>query len=112
MKLKHYTGLGMLCLAVALQPALARDIASGELLGQNCAACHGTEGRVFNEAMPALAGMDREVFIRAMKDYREGRRPAVVMDRIAKAFNDAEIEAMANWFASRPATPYGGNGDE
>jgi len=107
MRSRQYLAFALALAALALQPAAARDIASGELLGQNCAACHGTDGREFNEAMPPLAGMETEQFIRAMKDFREGRREGVVMDRVARAYSDAEIEAMAEWFASRPATQYG-----
>ena len=99
-------GLG---LAAGPVPAagFAATIAPGELLGQNCAACHGTDGREFNEAMPPLAGMEKNEFIRAMKEFKQGERPAIVMDRVAKAFSDEEVEAMAEFFAVQPATQYG-----
>lgn len=87
--------------------AAAAGFAPAELLGQNCAACHGTDGREFNEAMPALAGMDKQNFIRAMTEFRQGERPAIVMDRIAKAFTDEEVEAMAEFFAAQQAAQYG-----
>ena len=37
----------------------------------------------------------------AMRAYRAGRRPATVMDRIAKGFSDDEIKAIAAWFAAQ-----------
>ena len=86
---------------------LAAGFAPAELLGQNCAACHGTDGREFNEAMPPLAGMEKNEFIRAMKAFKQGERPAIVMDRVAKAFTDDEVEAMAEFFAAQPAVQYG-----
>lgn len=106
--MKRITRLGAALLLAALgQAAVAQETASGELLGQNCAACHGTDGREFNEAMPALAGMDKGQFIRAMQSFRDGSRQAVVMDRIAKAFSDREIEIMAEYFAAQTPRQYG-----
>ena len=47
--------------------AFAKDRpVSGQVLGDNCSACHGTHGAFFNEIMPPLAGMDRDTFIRLM----------------------------------------------
>lgn len=94
-------------LGLASSPLLAEGFASGELLGQNCAACHGTDGREFTEAMPPLAGMERAEFIRAMNEFKQGQRPAIVMDRIAKAFGEKEIAAMADYFAVQQASQYG-----
>lgn len=107
--MKHTTFVGgaVMLAWLAGGTAVGAEIASGELLGQNCAACHGTDGREFNEAMPSLAGMQPAVFVRAMQEFREGKRPAIVMDRIAKAFSDDEIEVMAAFFAEQPAVQYG-----
>ncbi len=81
--------------------ALAKDapIATGSMLGNTCASCHGTHGKSFDEYMPSLAGIDRRQLIRAMTDYREDRRVSVVMNRIAKGYNDAEIAAIADYFS-------------
>jgi cytochrome c553 len=46
-----------------------------------------------------LAGLDRAAIVRALQDFKSGRRAATVMDRIAKGFTDAEIEAIAAWYA-------------
>ncbi|WP_373018965.1 cytochrome c [Thiomicrorhabdus sp.] len=93
-------------LAFALiQPAAAdaqNPIASGAAMAWQCAPCHGTNGQEFLEAMPPLAGMPAEQFIKAMIAYREGTRPAIIMDRVARGFTDAEIEAMAYWFEKQP----------
>ena len=34
-----------------------------------------------------------------MQDFRSGARAGTVMDRIAKGFTDAEIQAIAAWYA-------------
>ena len=43
-----------------------------------CANCHGTNGR--SEAgMAALAGVDKDVIVQKMQDYKTGRTPATIM---------------------------------
>jgi len=36
-----------------------------------------------------------------MKAYKEGTRPATIMNRIAKGYSDEEIKAMAGYFAKQ-----------
>lgn len=74
-------------------------IATGKMMGDTCASCHGTLGKSMDEYMPSLAGIDRQQLIRAMTDYRADRRVSVVMNRIAKGYNDAEIAAIADYFS-------------
>ncbi len=74
-------------------------IATGKMLGDTCASCHCTRGKSFDEYMPSLAGIDRQQLVRAMRDYRADRRASVVMNRIAKGYDDREIEAIADYFS-------------
>lgn len=76
-------------------PYTARDVAA------NCANCHGTEGRAVS-GMPRLAGRARGDITRAMKEFRDGKRAGTVMPQLAKGYTDAEIDAMARYFASMP----------
>ena len=79
----------------------AYPMPSGKMLADNCSACHGTLGAEFNEAMPPLAGMKAENFIKLMKDYRANAFPTIVMHDVAYVFTDAEISAMAEYFAQQ-----------
>ena len=72
---------------------------SGEMMGNTCAGCHGTQGRLQGEAFRPLAGMNQATFIRAMEDFRSGARPATLMGHVAKGYTDDEIKAMAEFFA-------------
>jgi cytochrome c553 len=36
-----------------------------------------------------------------MRAFRDGQRPATVMHQIAKGYSDAEIEAIAGWYAAQ-----------
>ena len=48
-----------------------------------------------------LAGRDAAEIVAAMTAFRNGTRPATVMDRIAKGFSDHEITAIAAWYAAQ-----------
>jgi cytochrome c553 len=53
--------------------------------------------------MPSLAGQKREVIVEQMRAFRGGRRPATLMHQLAKGYTDAQIEAVAEFFARQPA---------
>lgn len=79
---------------VAPYSNLGRDIAA------NCASCHGTDGRS-RDAIPSLAGENAAVIVKRMKEFRDGRRAATVMQQLAKGYTDAQIEAAAAYFAAQ-----------
>ncbi len=85
--------------------AAADEIASAELLAFQCAGCHGFNGHSVGPATPSIAGFSQEYFVQAMMDYKEGNRYATIMDRIAWGYSEAEIEAMAEFFAAQPYLP-------
>lgn len=82
--------------------AIELPLAKGQSMSWQCAPCHGTNGQEFKESMPPLAGMPSEQFIKAMLDFREGKRAAIIMDRVARGFTDDEIIAMSKWFEIQP----------
>lgn len=77
-------------------------ILNGTALSAQCAPCHGTNGQEFSEAMPTIAGMPEEQIVESMIAFREGTRPAIIMDRVSRGFNDDEIKAMAVFFSKQP----------
>jgi len=69
-------------------------------MAANCAPCHGTGGRaVPGSRVDALAG--RGDIAESMKAFKEGKREATVMHQIAKGYGDAEIAALARYFAEQ-----------
>ena len=70
-------------------------------LAANCAACHGTNGVSAGGAITGLAGADKDYFVAQMKAFKEGKRDATLMHQIAKGYSDAEIAAMAGFFAAQ-----------
>lgn len=106
---KHLFALGLGSLifnTVPVQADIKPPMASGQAMAWQCAPCHGTNGQELLEAMPPLAGMPAEQFTKAMLAYRDGTRPAVIMDRVARGFTDEEIHAMAAWFEQQPMKPW------
>lgn len=71
---------------------------SGEAIAHTCAACHGTQGRLGDEAFMPLAGMPAPQFVQSMQDFRSGKRPATLMGLVARGFSDADLRAMAEYF--------------
>lgn len=79
---------------------------TGKMVGDNCSACHGTQGRIFDEVIPPLAGMPKDTFVKLMMDFKNEKRPTIIMNKISRAFTDGEIERMGQYFAKQPATPW------
>ncbi len=75
--------------------------ASGEMLGNTCAGCHGTNGISNGPASPSLAGIDYDYMVESMKQFQAGERNSTIMARIAKGYSDADIEAMSKYFSEK-----------
>ncbi len=71
--------------------------AEGETLAGACTACHGPQGQSTG-AVPSLAGLDKPMFIARMQAFRDGA--GTIMNRIAPAYDDAQIAALADYFAA------------
>ncbi|CAG0910661.1 unnamed protein product [Cyprideis torosa] len=66
---------------------------------QSCGGCHGTEGRLeIDRTFMPLAGMPAEQFVKAMLDFRDGKRPSTLMGSIATGYSEAEIQAMGEYY--------------
>ena len=92
---------------IALAAALAATAVSAHAqenprnLASACAICHGTSGQAATKDLIPLAGLPREHIATQMRAFRDGSRPATVMHQIAKGYTDAQIDAMAAWFAGQ-----------
>lgn len=84
--------------ASVLALALAPPAAAAPPGASSCTGCHGPTA-----AVGSLDGRPVAELVAAMAAFRAGERQATVMGRIAKGFSDAEVRAIAGWFASRPA---------
>jgi len=77
--------------------------------GQNpaamaCLGCHGADGKGIAAAgFPRLAGLPAGYLNKQLQDFRSGSRKQAVMEPLAKALDDAEIEAVSAYLAKLPA---------
>jgi cytochrome c553 len=75
-------------------------------LAATCSACHGTDGEaVQGAAIPRLAGLSKGYIVLQMQSFRDGTRPATVMQQIARGYSDAQTEALAAYFERQYRAP-------
>jgi cytochrome c553 len=88
--------------AVALAwPGAAVSAASEPPPGaSSCSGCHAANAKA-DTAVPRLAGRKAADIVAQMRAFKTGEKAATVMSRIAKGFSDAEIEAIAAWYAQQ-----------
>jgi cytochrome c553 len=82
--------------------ALANDPNYGRNQASACGSCHGTNGHGVG-GMESLAGYPKEIMIKTVRDFRSGAKPATLMHQLAKGYNDAQIEAIASFYAAQNA---------
>jgi len=73
------------------------DIEYGQYLGAECASCHLQTGA--SEGIPAINGMDAEVFVALMLAYRSKEMENPVMQMIAGRLDDEQIGSLALYFS-------------
>lgn len=64
----------------------------------SCSGCHAADARIVTP-VTRLVGRSAADLVTQMLAFKTGQRPSTVMDRIAKGFTDAEIRAIAEWYA-------------
>jgi cytochrome c553 len=75
-------------------PNLARNLAA------TCANCHNLSGKSLT-GMPPIAGQPREVLMKTLKEFKEGKRAATVMHQLAKGYTDSQLDLIAAYFAAQ-----------
>jgi len=74
-------------------------------LAASCAQCHGTNGHAPpGAAAPSLAGMPAATFLARIDALRQGAPTpsSSAMRRIAAGYSDAQLHALAAYFAAQP----------
>jgi len=69
-----------------------------------CAACHGETGNATQAGIPHLAAQDRDYLAAALRQYRSGERAAPAMRSATGALSEADIVALAAWYAAQTRT--------
>jgi cytochrome c553 len=93
--------VGGLCASIVRAEDLlaGADIGYGEYLSGECVTCHSQNGT--NSGIPAINGLDAEVFATVMHAYKVGDVEHPVMQMVAGRLDGEQIASLAVYFASR-----------
>jgi len=108
-EVKIRAGSWILAAGVAMMSAMQAQAAEKvtrervmEIIEESCTFCHGDRGEASNPIYPRLAHQNRDYITKQLKNFRDGRRKSDIMNEQAAGITDAEIEALAEYFASQP----------
>ncbi|MDB5411898.1 MAG: cytochrome [Rubritepida sp.] len=82
----------VVALLLGAMPAVAEEAPPG---ASSCFGCHSPTRE--GATIPSLRGRDPAEVAAAMRAFRDGTRPATVMDRLARGFTEAESLAISAW---------------
>jgi cytochrome c553 len=85
--------------------AAGNAAAGKEKAAQVCAACHGPEGnKPSDPTQPILAGQHYDYLVRALADYKSGRRNNPIMKGFASQLSKKDMEDLAAWFSQQKSS--------
>lgn len=102
--MKGFLTVGILATLLTALPVQGKGNAeSGKAkAAQVCAACHGADGnKPSDPTQPILAGQYYDYLVRALTDYKIGRRNNPIMKGFAAQLSKKDIEDLAAWFAAQ-----------
>ena len=77
------------------------DAAAGKQKAAACAACHGADGnKTLDNTYPKLAGQYPDYLLKALKEYKSGKRVNAVMAGQVQALTDADMANLAVYYGS------------
>lgn len=88
--------LAGLCLIVSQQNHAEID---PQALAFNCRNCHADNPP--EHGVPGLSMLSKNDIRHSLLDFKSGKKPATIMQRLAKGYSDAELNAVAD-FLGKP----------
>lgn len=73
-----------------------------QMLVDNCANCHGTDGVSSSDGIPNLTGFNHTYLFDTLKNYQSETRSSTIMGRIARGYSDEHLQLMSDYLAQRP----------
>ncbi len=80
----------------------ARPVGTAPEAAAICVSCHGNDGIGITPEYPVLAGQHADYLQRALLDYKRGGRKNAVMAGFVGALSEADIKALAAYYAAQP----------
>jgi cytochrome c553 len=79
--------------------AQAADPEAGKEKSRTCAACHGADGNSPAGDFPKLAGQHYDYLVKALHDYKTGKRKHAVMAPMAAPLSERDMEDLAAYYS-------------
>lgn len=92
----------MLLSVMLCMPVLA-DVEAEQTAKNLCAGCHGPSGISTNPLWPNLAGQNDQYAAKQLRAFRDGTRTDPAMNGLSQTLTDAQIDALAAYYARMPA---------
>ena len=98
--------IAMAAFALCANAYAGGNAANGKAISEKvCAACHGVDGaKPIAPENPILAGQYGDYIVKALSDYKSGKRANPVMKAFADPLKKKEIEDLAAWFSSQKSS--------
>lgn len=80
-------------------PAPGNGNAKAPSFASTCASCHGARGVSTNPQYPSLAGQQSDYLLRALQEYKSGKRKNAVMNGMASGLSLAQMKQLADYFS-------------
>jgi cytochrome c553 len=77
------------------------NAAAGKSKADTCGACHGADGQSAAGNVPILAGQLEGYLVKALKDYRTGKRTNPVMNGMAAPLSEQDLVDISAYYASQ-----------
>src|SRR6476620_1021411 len=77
----------------------AADPEAGKEKSRTCAACHGPDGNSAAGDFPKLAGQHNDSLIKALRDYKSGKRKNAIMAPMVAPLSDRDIDDLAAYYS-------------
>jgi len=87
--------------ALLASGAFAQNEAAGKTKAAACVACHGPNGNSPTAQFPILAGQTARYLYLQLRDFKEGRREAAVMQPFVQNLSREDMLDLAAFFASQ-----------
>ena len=102
MTLRCTTLIFALAFSASTLAAPAGNVAAGSTKAkQVCAACHGADGnKTLDARYPKLAGQYPDYLVKALHDYKTGKRKNPIMGGQAQGLSEQDIANVAAYFGS------------
>ncbi len=78
------------------------DPIAGRSKSELCQGCHGEDGNSYDPEVPKLAGQYAAYISKQLRNYQSGIRSHQIMNAMAATINDADLDDISAYFASKP----------